>query len=187
MRRTFTLALAASVVLALPGCGTTGLGGLLGGAPPTASALNATSIDEAGIDLIRDLFDVGLFGVDALVELNRPCCRPGTPEARSLARTIRQIAGFLGAADSAQKAGSSATYAEALGNARTALRQFQRAIGMPETASLRGAIPPNLSPQRANDAVVMIRDGRNLSFATYERIADRLDGNATGGGHVAIR
>lgn len=167
----FAIALAASTALLVAGCGLPQLAAGLAGPPPTAAALNATSIDEAGIDLIRDLFDVGLFGVDALTDAGKIV--PGTPQARNIARLIRQIAGFLGAADSAQKAGQSATYTEALRNARSALKQFQSAIGMP--AATTGAALAPLPADTAAKLAGYLHDEQNLSDPVRLAFADRLD------------
>lgn len=166
--------LAASASLLVAGCGLPELAGRFAGPPPTAAALNATSIDEAGIDLIRDLFDVGLFGVDALTDAGK--IKVGTPQAHSIARLIRQIAGFLGAADAAQKAGSATNYNEALKNARSALKQFQAAIGMP-AASPQAALAP-LPADTAIELVGLLRSGHNLSDPVRLAFADRLDGSS---------
>lgn len=141
MKSGVRLIVIAAMLLATSACA--GLGRMMtaaAGPPPTAAVLNSTSIDEASVDLIRDLFDVALYGVDALTDAGRIV--PRSPQAVRVARLIRQISGFLGAADAAQRAGSSASYAEAIRNARTALREFQTAIGMPASVTAQlGAAP----------------------------------------------
>lgn len=174
MRLRMKLGVIGAMLLALAGCGQIGrLMSAAAGPPPTAAVLNGTSIDEAGIDLIRDLFDVALYGVEALN------ITPRTPRAVQIARVIRQISGFLGAADAAQKAGSSANYNEALRNARTALHQFQTAIGMPGDTSAQLMAAPQVQ-----------RFSASLTDAGRLAIADHLDPTGSpsnNGGSVALR
>jgi hypothetical protein len=160
MLRSLKIAAALACAAMLSGCA--GVLGALAGPPPTAAPLAATSIDEAGIDLVRDLFDVSLFGIDALIDSGR--IQVGSPEARSLARVIRQISGFLGAADAAQKAGQATTYNESLRNARQALGQLRRAIGMPASEAAAVAQLERLAPPAV------------LGAGEYAAFADRLDG-----------
>lgn len=137
---------------------------LLGG-NPVAAPLNSTSIDESAIDFARDSFDAALYGVDALMDIGR--IKEGSPEARSLAKIIRQVAGFLGAADAAQKAGQSASYNEAFKNAKVALAQFRSAIGLGKSASL----PIEDAVRSMRLTGVSLTDGQRLAFA------DALDGH----------
>jgi hypothetical protein len=173
MKTPVLAASAIAIALSLSGCApllSAALGGLTGSsAPPTAAPLQATSIDEAGIDLIRDLFDTALFGVEALRDLHRPCCTPGTPEAHNVANLIREITRYLNVANRAQQAAQSGNYNDALRNARAAFRLFQGSIGQSPTDAA------TFTPAEAQNARVM-RLVTNMSDADRLAIADRLDG-----------
>lgn len=156
MRR---IAIAVLAALSLSACGLVPLITGIQTAPPTSSALASTSIDESAIDFARDSFDAALFGVDALMDMGK--IKPGSPEARNLAKLIRQIAGFLGAADSAQKAGQASTYNEAFRNAKAALAQFRTAIGI---EAKTGAILDNAAQSRRL-AGASFTSGQRLALA----------------------
>lgn len=145
--------------LSLSACGLMPLLTGVQSAPPTSAVLASTSIDESAIDFARDSFDAALFGVDALMDMGK--IKEGSPEARNLAKLIRQIAGFLGAADSAQKAGQAGTYNEAFRNAKAALAQFRAAIGI--EAKTGAVMDRAVRAQRL--AGVTLTDGQRLAFA----------------------
>lgn len=153
------IALPMFAALLLSGCGLVPLITGISSTPPTAAPMAATSIDENAIDFARDSFDAALFGVDALMDMGR--IKEGSPEARSLAKLIRQISGFLGAADAAQKAGQSATYNEAFRNAKAALAQFRAAIGVGKSASLHS----EQSVRFARLSGMSLSENQRLAFA----------------------
>jgi uncharacterized protein YceK len=113
------------LALSLSGCA--GLGALMTAtAGPPPAPLAATVIDDQAVNFALESFDAALTLVDAATDARR--IKPGTPQAKALAAKIRQVNHFLAVADAAQKAGQSASYADAFRQARTALSEFRAAI-----------------------------------------------------------
>jgi hypothetical protein len=128
MLRTMMIAVAA---MSLSAC--QGLGAMMsGGAPP--APLAATQIDDNAVNFALESFDASLYLVDAAIDTGR--IKAGSTQAKSLAGLIRKVMRFLGAADAAQRAGQSASYADAFRNARAALTEFRAAIGQDTTAAM---------------------------------------------------
>jgi hypothetical protein len=119
------LLLAPALALCLSGCA--GLGALMGAAAgPPPAPLAARVIDDQAVNFALESFDTALTLLDAAMDAGK--IKPGSPQAKALAVKVRQIQHFLAVADAAQRAGQSATYAEAFRNARTALSEFKAAI-----------------------------------------------------------
>lgn len=91
-------------------------------APPPAP-LNSTVIDEKGLIIALSAYEAVLTAVDGLVAAK--VLVPGTDKALSVQRNLILARDALQAASAAQRAGSSATYAEALANAGVAFRAIQ--------------------------------------------------------------
>ncbi len=135
----------------LSGC--TGLGNLMA-APPQLSAPAAT-ISRSAIDFALNSFDAALYGLDFAMDAH--ALVPGSDKAKAIAKVGRTVVGFLGVADAAQRLGSSATYEQAFGNAKSALDEF------------RGLLPAHTSAANLPP----------LTNADRKRILDRLEGAAT--------
>ncbi len=138
------------IPILLSGC--TGLGNIMG-APPQLTP-QAQTISRSAIDFALNSFDAALYGLDFAMDAGK--LTPGSDKARSIAKVGRQVVGFLGVADAAQRLGSSATYEQAFGNAKAALDEFRGLL--PAHASTAN-LPPLTNEQRI-------------------RILDRLDGQS---------
>jgi hypothetical protein len=99
----------------------TACAGLPVASPTPPAPLQKTVIDEKGLIAAYSAFDVALSAVDGLVAAG--VIVPGSPRALQIKGLLITARTGLDAASSAQKAGSAATYAEALQSARDALSQ----------------------------------------------------------------
>lgn len=107
-----------SLMLAVPALsGCAALGQLGTNAAPPAP-LAATQIDDNAIKTAYRAFDLALDSVNVLIDLN--VIKPGTPSANRIADAIELTKSSLNAARSAQQAGQSANYTEAMGRVRDA-------------------------------------------------------------------
>lgn len=116
-----------------------GLGALMTGPPPQAPA-QVQTISRTAIDFALHSFDAALYGLDFAMDSHRIV--PGSDNARRIAAAGRQVMNFLGAADAAQRLGSSATYEEAFAHAGTALEQFRQLLGITPAAMWIAADQP---------------------------------------------
>lgn len=130
--------LIAVAALSLSGCA--GLGALMTGPPQAPAAVVA--ISRTALDFALHSFDAALYGLDFAMDAGKIV--PGSPTAKKIAAAGRQVMGFLGVADAAQKLGSSATYEDAFQNANRALGDFRALFASPASAGPR----PNLTWQQ---------------------------------------
>lgn len=132
--------LAPMLALSLSGCGPmlTALAGV--GSVPPAQVQQVAQIARSPIDFALHSFDAALYGLDWGMDAGR--ITPGSEQARSIARAGRLVMNFLGAADAAQRMGSSPTYEQAFAEAERALGEFRQLAGMsPRPAALLGEMP----------------------------------------------
>lgn len=105
---------------------TSGCAGFM--ADPTAAPapLEQTVVDERALVLALETFDTALTSVDILIEAGY--IKPGSPKALTIAGHIDRAKAALQAASAAQRAGSTASYLEAIGQARTAIAAVKAAL-----------------------------------------------------------
>lgn len=118
MRRLF-LALA-PLSLLLAGCAA------LTNPTEAPAPLEQTAVDEKALVLALETFDTVLTSVDILIEAGH--IQPGSPKALEIARLIDSAKGWLQVASSAQRAGSTTSYLEAIENARAAIAGVKAAL-----------------------------------------------------------
>lgn len=145
MKRFYLMAM---VSLALSACGLTGLGT---GAPPQAPT-SVINISRGAVDFALNSFDAALYGLDFAMETGR--LQPGSDKAKQIAKAGRSVMQFLGMAEAARDAGSSASYEEAFRNANAALKEFRSLIGSTPTAAFDG---PTIAPTPEVRAAILDR------------------------------
>ena len=116
------IAVAASLMLSVPGCA--GLGALMTGPP---APLAKTTIDDRALETAWKTFDVALDAINLLTD--KGVIVPGTPRARSIAAAIRKVNSALAAAERFAAAGSATDYATALREAVAGVNEIRTALG----------------------------------------------------------
>lgn len=114
MNRIFAAFALAFSALSLSACS-----GFLEDVSSAPAPLEQTVIDERGLVLALETFDTTLTSVDILIETGY--ITPGSEKALQIADYIDSAKAWLQVASRAQRAGSTASYAEAITNARSAI------------------------------------------------------------------
>lgn len=96
------------------------------GAKPPAP-LASTDVDEKALTLMAKAVDTAALSASALVRMK--AIEPGSPRAIALATALDKARDAVNAAASARKAGSAASYTEALANAEAAFTQIRQIFG----------------------------------------------------------
>lgn len=93
--------------------------------PP--APLASTAFDEKALTLMAKAVDTAALSASALVRMK--AIEPGSPRAIALATALDKARDAVNAAASARKAGSAASYTEALANAEAAFTQIRQIFG----------------------------------------------------------
>ncbi len=88
--------------------------------------LEQSVLDEKALVLALETFDTVLTSVDILTDAGY--IQPGSTRARQIADAIDRAKGWMQAASAAQRAGSTASYLEALEQARRAIASVKSSL-----------------------------------------------------------